>query len=220
MPHISINDELLRFLLFLPFFFISLAVHEFSHAFFAARFGDFTAKNQGRLTLNPIKHIDVIGSLVMPLLSFTTGFFIGWAKPVPVNRNNFRNPLKDDITVSAAGPISNFFLSMLFFALFVAAVKLFPAADSRGFNLITDVLRLSSYFNVFLFLFNLLPIPPLDGSHILYDLFPNKITAAIVSSGLYGFLFLMLFIYSPLWGYFVKLVNFIFAIFIFIARML
>ena len=106
MPDIQLSNRLISFLIFLPVFFLSIAVHEFSHALMANKFGDDTAKKLGRLTLNPIKHIDLIGSVIMPLASFASGFaLIGWAKPIPVNRNNFRNSLKDDLVVSFAGPL-------------------------------------------------------------------------------------------------------------------
>ncbi|MGE5680941.1 MAG: site-2 protease family protein [Bacillota bacterium] len=217
MPHISISDNLIRFLLFLPFFFISLAVHEFSHAYSAFKLGDFTAKNQGRLSLNPLRHLDLIGSLVMPLLSFASGFMIiGWARPVPINRNNFKNRLRDDAIVSFAGPLSNLILAAVLFAGFYLLGSL-QLAEGETAERFIKVLSMASYFNVFLFAFNLLPIPPLDGSHILYDLFPNRFTAMLAGAGLYGFLLLMLFIYSPLWVYFVKFVNLIFEFFIFFA---
>ncbi|HPI38271.1 MAG TPA: site-2 protease family protein [Ignavibacteriaceae bacterium] len=116
MPSIQIDERLITFLIFLPLFFISLAVHEFAHAFFAFKLGDDTAKNEGRLTLNPIKHVDILGSVIVPVMAFASGFaIIGWAKPVPVDRRKFKNPLMDDAKVSAAGPFSNLILSFIFF---------------------------------------------------------------------------------------------------------
>ena len=216
MPDITINERFLQFLVFLPLFFLSLAIHEFAHAFFANKFGDDTAKNMGRLTLNPIKHIDLIGSVVMPVLAFTSGFMlIGWAKPVPVNPNNFSRPYKDDLIVSAAGPISNFVLSFAFFVVFI----LLQLAGLKD-NLLFNILWMGVYFNVFLFLFNLLPIPPLDGSHIIFDLFPNKLTASMMRLGMFGTIILFIFIYSPLWGLFIKLVNYILGIFIFLEKLI
>lgn len=206
MSDIQISDKLISFLTFLPFFFISLAVHEYAHALVASRKGDNTAKNLGRLTLNPIKHIDLLGSLLMPFMAFASGFaLIGWAKPVPVDRRNFRNPLIDDAYVSAAGPFSNFALSILFFLLFVLITKIPFEIGYK--DTIVNMLWFGVYFNIFLFLFNLLPIPPLDGSHILYDLFPNRFTASLLNLGFYGSIILILFIYSPLWKYFFALIN-------------
>ena len=211
MPDIQLSDRLISFLIFLPVFFLSISVHEFSHALMANKFGDDTAKKLGRLTLNPIKHIDLIGSVIMPLASFASGFaLIGWAKPIPVNRNNFRNSLKDDLVVSFAGPLSNLIFSVLLFILFIISENWLGVQNS----IINTVLWYGVFLNVFLFAFNLLPIPPLDGSHILFDLFPNKITAKFLNLGLYGSLLLLVFIYSPLWGIFMKIVNFILQLFL------
>ncbi|MGE5432674.1 MAG: site-2 protease family protein [Syntrophomonadaceae bacterium] len=215
MPDIQVSEKLINFILFLPVFFISLAFHEFSHAFFASKLGDDTAKRQGRLSINPIKHIDLIGSVLMPLISFaSSSFLIGWAKPVPVDRRNFKNMLRDDAVVSFAGPLANFVFAIVLFMLYVfissSSVTQTPAVQK-----LSGILWMGSYFNVFLFCFNLLPIPPMDGSHILFDIFPNEFTAKIAGSGLYGFFILMIFIFSPLWGYFIRIINFIFKMFIF-----
>ena len=119
MENIQVSERLISFLLFIPIFLLSLTVHELAHAFTAYKKGDNTAKNAGRLTLNPIKHLDIVGSVIMPFASFASGFLlIGWAKPVPVNRNNFKNPLKDDAIVSFAGPLSNFVLAVVFALLY------------------------------------------------------------------------------------------------------
>jgi len=209
--NIEVNDRLISFLLFLPVFLISLAIHEYSHAFAAYRFGDMTAKNAGRLTLNPFKHLDLIGSVLMPLVSFASGaFLIGWAKPVPVNPNNFENRRMNDAVVSFAGPFSNLFLA---FVLSVAASIINGHSElTQVTERILQLLSMGAYFNVFLFVFNLLPIPPLDGSHILFDIYPNKFTARYLSFSAYGFIILIMFIYSPLWSYLVKIVNFIYNI--------
>lgn len=204
MPEIQISQKLILLLYFLPIFLISLSIHEYAHALLAYKFGDNTAKSQGRLTLNPIKHLDLVGSIIMPILAFTSGFMlIGWAKPVPVNRNNFNNLRRDDAIVSFAGPLSNFGFAAFSYLIYVLIV-------SAGIDLsvtFTNIIRLTILFNIFLFCFNLLPIPPLDGSHILYDLFPNKFTAKYLRLGIYGTLLLFAFIYSPLWALFVNLVN-------------
>ncbi len=211
MPDIQLSDRLISFLIFLPVFFLSISVHEFSHALLANKFGDDTAKKLGRLTLNPIKHIDLIGSVIMPLASFASGFaLIGWAKPIPVNRNNFRNSLKDDLMVSFAGPLSNLIFSVLLFILFIISANWLGVQNS----VLSTTLWYGVFLNIFLFVFNLLPLPPLDGSHILFDLFPNKFTAKILNLGLYGSLLLLVFIYSPLWRIFMKIVNFILQLFL------
>ena len=114
MPDIQVSERLIHFIYFLPIFLVSLAIHEFAHAFSAYRFGDSTAKNVGRMTMNPFKHLDLIGSIIMPLVSFATGsFLIGWAKPVPVNNNNFKNKRRDDAIVSFAGSLANLLFAVV-----------------------------------------------------------------------------------------------------------
>ena len=211
MTGIHVSDKLISFLTFLPIFFISIAVHEFAHAFSAWRLGDDTAKNQGRLTLNPFKHADLIGTYIMPLASFASGFaLIGWAKPVPVNRANFKNHLRDDAIASFAGPLSNFILAIIFFICFIISAKSGLKLDQH----ILNIFWYGVFFNIFLFAFNLLPVPPLDGSFILFDLFPNKLTAGILRLGFYGSIILMFIIYSPLWAYFMKFINLILSLFV------
>lgn len=206
MPEIQISEKLILMVYFLPIFLISLSIHEFAHAFSANKFGDDTAKLQGRLTLNPIKHIDLIGSIVMPILAFTSGFMlIGWAKPVPVNRSKLKNQFRDDAIVSFAGPLSNLILAIVTYAVFI----FISSSQIELNNILYNIFRLTIIFNVFLFCFNLLPIPPLDGSHILFDIFPNKYTAKMLNLGIYGTVLLFLFIYSPLWDIFMNIVNWV-----------
>ncbi|MFO7524903.1 MAG: site-2 protease family protein [Ignavibacteriaceae bacterium] len=216
MENIQLSERLISFLLFIPVFLLSLTVHELAHAFTAYRKGDNTAKNAGRLTFNPIKHLDIVGSVMMPFISFSSGLLlIGWAKPVPVNRNNFKNPLKDDALVSFAGPLSNLILAIIFAIL----LSLFYNFQITSSELVFNLLWYGVFFNVFLFAFNLLPIPPLDGSHILFDFFPNKLTAKYLGIGFYGTIILILFIYSPLWNYFFGAINYIISILLSITGM-
>lgn len=217
MQGIEISQKLISFVTFLPIFFLSLTLHEFAHAFSAYKLGDDTAKRMGRLTLNPLKHIDLIGSIIMPLMSFVSGYaLIGWAKPVPVDRRKLKNEMRDDAIVSFAGPFSNFLLALVCFGLFAFLYHNNSILASYN-NAITDMMWRSFYFNMFLFMFNLLPIPPLDGVHIVYDLFPNNLTAKLANLGLYGAFVLMFFIYSPLWGFFIKLLNFVVEFFVKLA---
>lgn len=207
MPEITLAPELITFLWFLPFLFFSLAMHEFAHAYAAYKMGDETAYRLGRMTLNPLKHLDVIGSVVMPLLSFASNFgLIGWAKPVPVTPINFRKPRRDDIIVSAAGPVMNLLLAFVCALLTVILIN-FRASFSLPQGLISALINYGIGFNVFLCFFNLLPIPPLDGSHILYAAFPNEVTAKIRRGGWIGLLILMIFINSPLWSLFMMPVK-------------
>jgi Zn-dependent protease len=211
---IQVSDKLISFFTFLPVFFISLSIHEFAHALLAYKLGDNTAKNLGRLTLNPFKHTDIVGTLIMPLASFASGFaLIGWAKPVPVNRANFKNHLRDDAVVSFAGPLSNFILAVIFFLLFSASINWGLTSD----KFLINFFWYGVFLNIFLFAFNLLPFPPLDGSHILFDLFPNKFTAYLLNIGFYGSIILLLFIYSPLWKYFMQFINLILGVFLSLA---
>ncbi len=210
MPDIQVSQKLILLFYFLPIFLFSLSIHEFAHALLANKFGDDTAKNQGRLTLNPIKHIDLIGSIVMPILAFTSGFMlIGWAKPVPVDRSKLRNFYRDDAIVSFAGPLSNLVLAILVYII----LTFISTSSIELSNTLYNIFRLTIIFNIFLFCFNLLPIPPLDGSHIIFDLFPNKFTAKLLHLGIYGTIILFIFIYSPLWGVFMHLVDWMIGLF-------
>jgi len=210
MPDIQISERLILLFYFLPIFLISLSIHEYAHALLAYKYGDDTAKKQGRLTLNPIKHLDLFGSIIMPVMAFTSGFMlIGWAKPVPVNRNKFKDVYKNDAIVSAAGPFANLLLAIIIYL-----VYLFLSGTSfMQSHIVFSIFRLTIIFNIFLFCFNLLPIPPLDGSHIIFDLFPNKYTAKLQALGIYGTLILFIFIYSPLWSPFMNFVNWIIEFF-------
>lgn len=152
------------YLLFIPL----LTFHEWAHAWVAWKCGDDTARMQGRVTLNPIAHMELIGTVVLPLLGIflslsnnaLAGFIIGWGRPVPVNISNLRNPRRDDTLVALAGPAINLVLA---FAL-LALVKLGLLAGLSGFE---DVGVRAAVLSLFLCFFNLLPIPPLDGSHVL-----------------------------------------------------
>ena len=137
---------------------IGLTVHEFSHAYAAYKLGDSTAKEDGRLTLNPLKHIDWLGFFLIIIAGF------GWAKPVSFNPNNLKNKHRDEIIISVAGPISNFILAILFFiiARILYSTNYFQTSGLEIINLIMTW----GIINFSLFVFNLIPIPPLDGSHI------------------------------------------------------
>ncbi len=205
---VSVNPRLWKWLLFIPFLFLSFAIHEFAHAFFADLFGDDTPRREGQLTLNPLKHIDLLGSVVIPILGMMSGgFILGWAKPVNVNRSNFRNPRVHDIIVSTVGSLSN-----LFTAIILSLILNISKIELN--SILLGVVNLTIYFNVFLFFFNLLPIPPLDGTHILFNLFPNQITYKYLHLGYIGLLILFLFIYSPLWNYFIAVVDYFAAVLI------
>ncbi len=205
MPNIEISAELIQTICLLPLFILSITVHEYAHGRVAFYFGDDTAKVNGRLTLNPLKHIDLFGTILMPLISLTTGIpLIGWAKPVPVNPGKFRNPIKNDLVVSAAGPLSNLALAFIL----AITLSLTSLIHINVNDIIWNVMGYGVFLNVFLCMFNLLPIPPLDGSHILFDLFPNKITARYMSLGMYGSIILIVILNTPLFSFFIRAVKF------------
>jgi Zn-dependent protease len=146
----------------------SVIIHEVAHGAVANHLGDPTAKDTGRLTLNPINHLDPIGSVLLPLILVIIGspFLIGWAKPVPVNPYNLRNPKKDMARIAVAGPAINFFIA-IFFALLIQFFAL-----PEKFLIIFSIII---FINILLAVFNLLPIPPLDGSKILFSFFPQSL---------------------------------------------
>jgi len=156
----------------------SLSVHESAHAWTALRMGDDTAHSQGRITLNPLAHIDPIGTLLIPLLQiFWGGLLIGWAKPTPVNPRAFSSLRKGEIIVSGAGPASNALLALVFTAALSIAVRLHVAAASEQ-DIVFVLLALGVQLNVVLALFNLVPLPPLDGSHLAVFALPKTLADA------------------------------------------
>ncbi|MEK7087524.1 MAG: site-2 protease family protein [Patescibacteria group bacterium] len=152
---------------------ISAVFHEYAHGFIAYHLGDSTAKDAGRLTLNPLVHMDLFGTVIMPLfLLFTGGIFIGYAKPVPYNPNNLIDKKYGSLKVAVAGPVSNLFIALvlgLFLRFFSGAVLASGIIPPNFLSLIALIV----YINIILVLFNLLPFPPLDGSKIFADLFPR-----------------------------------------------
>ncbi len=144
-----------------------LSFHEFGHAWMAYKCGDDTARIMGRMTINPIVHIDPIGTVLIPLaiLWLNPGFFIfGWAKPVPVNPNNYENRKRDDILISMAGPAMNVILAILLMAVYRLALEL---PIDVGAGAVVHNLELIAFISMILCVFNLIPIPPLDGSHVM-----------------------------------------------------
>lgn len=215
MSNLSVNPKFILFLMFIPIFLISITIHELAHSYIAYKLGDDTAKRMGRLTFNPLKHLDLIGSILVPIASFASGIaLIGWAKPVPINPQNFHNKRLADGIVSFVGPFSNLILAIAFLII----ALLFPEITLININgreiFLSGILKYGIYLNIFLFFFNLLPIPPLDGVHILHSIFYTKFTERLVSFGFAGSIILILFLYSPLWKYFNQLIYFVMRIFL------
>ena len=191
----------------IPILIFSVVIHEMAHAWVALKCGDTTAKDLGRITLNPIPHIDLFGSIIIPLFSIiaTGRVFIAWAKPVPIDPRNFRHFKRDDTLVTIAGPISNLLIALAC-SLFVIgiyylsiSVELHEGSFLFEFlNYMNKMFFAGVYLNVSLAVFNMIPIPPLDGSHVLANILPDELAARYRSIGFMGiFIILLLFNFVP-----------------------
>ncbi len=187
------------FLIFLPVLLFSVVAHEVAHAQVAKWEGDHTAHRLGRITLNPIPHLDLMGSVIVPLvLFFLPGdFLFGWAKPVPVNPSNFRDRKWGDIRVSLAGIAVNLILAVLCMGLMILAVLADPFLSVLGGirSVVLNALFFGVFINLILAFFNLIPLPPLDGSHVVYHLLPPELGARYREVGRYGIGILMLLVF-------------------------
>jgi len=175
---------------------LAITVHEAAHGFAAKHFGDKTAFFLGRITLNPLKHIDPIGTILIPgaLLLLNAPFLFGWAKPVPVNFSNLRNPKKDMMWVALAGPASNFFMAIIWVILLN-----FTQSNQVNYSLfISGMCQVGIMINLVLMLLNLLPIPPLDGGRMAVSLLPNPWSYKLASLERYGMFILLFMIMSGL----------------------
>lgn len=171
---------------------ISLTIHEAAHAWSADKLGDPTARMLGRVSLNPLVHIDWIGTVLLPLIAAASGLpLIGWAKPVPVNTSNLGNPRRDFMIVAAAGPISNLLQAVV--AAMLLRVVFDPAAQP---NVAVSLLTNAVWINLLLAFFNLIPVPPLDGGNVVLGLMPPRMAAAYSGLRNYGFLILYLLMFT------------------------
>jgi Zn-dependent protease len=169
--YVNQSQDLLSVAIPIAIVLIALTIHEAAHAWSADKLGDPTARLLGRVSLNPIVHIDLIGTILLPLLAAVSGLpIIGWAKPVPVNTSRFRDPRRDFMIVAAAGPISNLLQAL---AAAIVLQLLIPAGQSFGSgSMLASVLFAAVQINVLLAVFNLIPVPPLDGGNVLAGLLP------------------------------------------------
>lgn len=192
----------------LPILF-AVTVHEVAHGWVAKKYGDNTAFAQGRLTLNPIKHIDLVGTIIVPLiLRFTSGFLFGWAKPVPVDPRNFKNPRQDMAIVALAGPVSNLLMALTW--ALIARIGLMIHVESVTMPL-TSMGIVGISINLSLAFINLLPIPPLDGSRVLARFLPARLAWQYEKLERWGLLIMLALLYT-------KVLNVVLAYPIFVAQ--
>lgn len=189
----DVREMIINLLLLIPVIIISLSVHEAAHGYISNKLGDSTARNLGRITINPIKHLDPIGFICMVL------FGIGWANPVPINTRYFKKPRRDMALSAAAGPISNLLLAVVF-ALLMKLFFSLPVTVLSSLGVFTEIIILflmqAISLNVFFAVFNLIPVPPFDGSRILYVFLPPKYYFGVMKYERYiclGFMLLLFF---------------------------
>jgi Zn-dependent protease len=201
LQHVDIIFQIIAFL-------FAISVHESAHAWMANLRGDPTARMLGRITLNPIKHIDPVGTILLPLVAAFAGIpMLGWAKPTPVNPRNFRNPVLDDVLTSIVGPISNFAVACSA-TTFLLIIRLSSGTGRQVIDQVVGPIPLRSQsilvplcvllyelmvINIVLGVFNLIPVPPLDGSHVLRHFLPEPLRRAYDMLGMFGLLILVYF---------------------------
>jgi len=197
----------------------AITLHEAAHGWVAYKLGDPTAKSRGRITINPIKHIDPMGTVVVPIfLATLSGFVMGWAKPVPVEPRYFKSPLLDMALVAVAGPASNFVMAC-FWAFFIVVVDA-ALNPSSTLSFLADMGEKGIYINIILMVLNLLPIPPLDGGRVVAGILPPSLAMPFMQLERFGMIIILLLLVSGILGkimwpivlHFVKIIGVIFGI--------
>ena len=197
----------------------AITLHEAAHGWVANKLGDPTAKNLGRITINPIKHIDPVGTIVVPLfLAMVSPFVLGWAKPVPIQPRYFKSPLLDMALVAVAGPVSNFFMAC-FWAMFIQLVYM-SLEHSQLLVFLAEMGKNGIIINIVLMVLNLLPIPPLDGGRVVAGILPPKLAMPFMQLERFGMVIILILLVSGILGkimwpivlYFVNIIGFIFGL--------
>jgi len=191
--------DLYKILLVLIPVITAITLHEAAHGWVALKLGDSTAKDLGRITINPLKHIDLIGTVIIPIVMIvTTGFAFGYAKPVPVDVRNFEHPQKDMALVALAGPLSNFVMAIFWTLLLGMSVKLLPHGDAL--NALKYMASVGIIINIVLMVVNLLPILPLDGGRVLTGVLPFKWAVVFARTEKLGMLLVILLLVTGILG--------------------
>ncbi|MCX5781763.1 MAG: site-2 protease family protein [Elusimicrobia bacterium] len=199
----------------LPVLLFSIIIHEYAHGWVAEKYGDDTARVMGRLTFNPIPHIDLVGTILLPALALLTGAPVfGWAKPVPVNPNRLKTPLKDMVWISFAGPIANFIFALVA-SLGLWFIKTYHFFGNELTITFFELFRLILVINIILAIFNLIPIPPLDGSKVLLGLLPARLAYEYAKIEPFGFIIILVLLASglfwmilgPIIGFLIRLLT-------------
>jgi len=195
---------------------LAIILHEVSHAWVADRLGDSTARYSGRLTLNPAAHIDLFGTIILPLILLITpgGFIFGYAKPVPINPYNLRNPRRDIIWISLAGILTNLALAAVSAMVFRVLVSLFLGSWSLIVTPLLMMLSVSVRINIILAVFNAIPIPPLDGSRVLVNLLPSRHSVIFSKLEPYGFIIILLLFFTGMIDFIWPIIRFFMTLFL------
>ena len=205
MPELNLISTLFVFVI--PVIF-AVTVHEVAHGWVASRLGDQTAKSMGRLTLNPVKHIDPVGTIVVPaIMYFASGFIFGWAKPVPVNWHNLGHPRRDMAIVAIAGPAANL-LMLLFWAMLAKIIALTGNDPNYLTQLLFYMCSIGVTINIVLMILNLFPILPLDGGRVLTAMLPRDLAISFSRLEPYGLIILVVLLFSGiLWKILVPVIS-------------